>query len=130
MQAFGTVTATVTDEQGIDQGIAFSRPVNVPIYVIISATASTGYPTTLATAIKTAIVEWGQSLGAGEDARVNGYNGLTSVLNNISSVVDYNLKIGKTNPPTTANNINIDDGTGGTVEISTWSATNITVTIS
>ena len=54
----GAVVGTVTDSQGIGHTIRFSRPTNVPIYLAITLTALSGWPTDGVQQIKDKIVAW------------------------------------------------------------------------
>lgn len=55
---FGTTTVQVDDDQGIPHDISFSRPVEIPIYVIVNLTTFADYPTTGDDDIKQAIIDY------------------------------------------------------------------------
>lgn len=59
---FGTVTVAVDDDQGIPHDISFSRPTEIPIYIIVNLTAFPDYPTTGDADIKQAIVDYSEGL--------------------------------------------------------------------
>lgn len=72
--AFGTTTEVITDSQGFDHDISFSRPVDVDIYIDISITNLEGYPIDGDDRIKQAIVDFangdlieGYSYGIGDN---------------------------------------------------------------
>lgn len=56
--SFGTTTVQVDDDQGIPHDISFSRPTEIPIYVIVNLTTFSDYPVTGDDDIKQAIVDY------------------------------------------------------------------------
>jgi len=64
----GAVTETITDSMGIDYDIKFDRPTEVPIYIEITLTTFSDYPSDGDDAIKAALVEYAtNNLFAGDD---------------------------------------------------------------
>ena len=127
IESHGDVSKTVTDTQGFDHTIKFSRPVEVDIYLILDLTTDALYPTDGDAQVEAVMVEWGNDLGAGVDVIVFGTNALVAQLNAIPGISDVVVKIGIAPAPTLDNNIDIDDGTVAQVEISRWDTANITV---
>jgi len=125
IESFGDVSKTVTDSQGFDHTIKFSRPVGVDIYLILDLTVNSDYPTDGDDQVKALMVLWGNALGVGQDVIV--YPDLVGQLTAIPGITDVGVKIGIAPAPTLDDNIPIDDGTGGSAEISQWDTTRITV---
>lgn len=59
---FGTTTVAVDDDQGIPHDISFSRPTEIPIYIIVNLTTFTNYPVTGDADIKQAIIDYAEGL--------------------------------------------------------------------
>lgn len=55
---FGTTTVPVNDDQGIPHDISFSRPTEIPIFVVVNLTTFSGYPADGDDQIKQAIVDY------------------------------------------------------------------------
>lgn len=125
IESFGDVSKTVTDSQGFDHTMKFSRPVGVDIYLILDLTVTSAYPTDGDAQVKALMVLWGNGLGVGQDVIV--YPDLVAQLTAIPGITDVGVKIGTAPAPTLDDNIPIDDGSGGSAEISQWDTANITV---
>ena len=122
------VTETVTDSMGIDHTIYFARPTSVPIYLILeNFSTDTSYPTDGDDQLKAALVAWGNLLGVGEDVIV--YPQLIAQIATIPGILDFDVKIGVAPAPTLDDNIDISDGTTTSPEFSSWSTTNISITV-
>lgn len=122
------VTKTVTDTMGINHTIYFARPTSVPIYLILeNFSTDTGYPTDGDDQLKAALVAWGNLLGVGEDVIV--YPQLIAQIAEIPGILDFDVKIGVAPAPTLDDNIDISDGTTTSPEFSSWSTTNISITV-
>lgn len=66
---FGTVTGTSLDAVGTSHAMAFSRPVSVPLYIVMSVTVDEQlFPSDGATQVANAIVAYGASQSTGKDA--------------------------------------------------------------
>ena len=125
IETYGNVSMTAVDKMGFNHTIKFSRPVEVPIYLILDLTVNSLYPTDGDDQVKTLMAAWGNALGVGVSIIV--YPTLIAQLTAIPGIIDVGVKIGKAPAPTLDNNIYIDDGTSGFVELSRWSTANITV---
>lgn len=127
IEPHGDISKTVQDSEGLDHTIKFSRPTAVPIYLILDLTVTSEYPSDGDTQVENLMVEWGESLGVGQDVIV--YPSLVAQLDTILGITDVVVKIGTAPAPTLDNNIVIDDGItpGVDVELSTWTTSNITV---
>lgn len=62
-ESYGTTKVDITDEQGIKHPIGFSRPTEVASYVKIVLTKDSSYPADGDAKIKTAVVDYVNSLG-------------------------------------------------------------------
>lgn len=98
----GTTTVTLQDTQGFDHTIKFSRPTEVPVWVIINIdTDALTFPADGATAggqIELAVVAWGDAIASGDNVRASrvGANAFT-----VPGVLDVtSTLIGLSNPPT------------------------------
>lgn len=125
IEPHGAVSVDVTDSQGFTHACKFTRPTQVPIYLELDLTVTADYPANGDDYIKDQIVAWGNVLGPGADVIV--YPALVSQLAGIAGITDVAVRIGRAASPTTDDNVDIDDGTGGSVEMSQWDTANITV---
>ena len=127
IEPHGDISKVVTDSQGFDHTVKFSRPSIVDIYLILDLTVTSDYPSDGDTQVKNLMVVWGNGLGVGQDVIV--FPSLVAQLDTIPGITDVVVKIGIAPAPTLDNNIVIDDGEtpGVTVELSNWETSNITV---
>ncbi|MEW5804668.1 MAG: baseplate J/gp47 family protein [bacterium] len=126
IESCGNISMTVSDSQGFSHPIKFSRPVDVDIYLELDLTVTSAYPADGDNQIKALLVSWGNALGAGQDVIV--YPALIGQLATIPGITDVVVRIGTAPDPALDDNIDIDDGTGGTVELSRWDTSRITIT--
>lgn len=127
IEPHGDISSVLQDSQGFDKLIKFSRPDEVDIHVIFDLSIDATYPTDGDDQVKSVISDWGNGLGVGQDVII--FPTLVAQLDAIPGITDVVVKIGTAPAPTLDDNIVIDDGTGGQVEISLWDADNITVNI-
>lgn len=125
IETLGDESYNVIDSQGFDHTIKFSRPDDIDIYLILDLTVTSDYPTDGDTQLKALLVSWGNDIGVGNDVIV--YPQLIGIINQVQGITDVVVKIGIAPAPTLDDNIEIDDGTGGNVELSRWDAANITI---
>lgn len=130
IQAFGEdESITVYDSQNKSHTIEYSYPNKIDIYIILDVTKE-DYITDFS-ALREQIVnrtlDYGNNIGVGKDVIVNPY--FVGALSEIEGMKDVIIKISKSPGPTTDNNILIDDGENGAVEVSNWIESNITVNI-
>jgi uncharacterized phage protein gp47/JayE len=119
-------TETITDSTGIDHEIKFIRPDSIDIYLILdNFETDSNYPIDGDDQLKAIIVAWGNNLGVGTDIIV--YPQLVAQIALIPGILDFDIKIGTSSPPTLDDNIDISDGISGIPEYSNWSTTNITI---
>lgn len=126
IESFGSISKTVTDSQGFNKTVYFSRADEIDIYLELDLTVTSDYPTDGDTQVKALMKAFGDALGVGQDVVV--YPALVGELNAIAGITDVVIRIGIAPGPTLDDNIVIDDGTLGSVEISVWDLTRITVT--
>jgi uncharacterized phage protein gp47/JayE len=125
IETFGSVSGNHIDSDGFTQPVKFERPTAVDIHIEIDLTRGTSYPANGDTQLTNAIVEHGNSLGTGVDVIVHPV--LDAVINTIQGIEDVEIRIGTAASPTLDNNIPIDDGSGGTVEVSSWDISRVTI---
>ena len=121
----GDVSKTVTDSQGFDHTIQFSRPTEIDIWLELDLTVDALYPADGDTQVEDAMTDWGNGLGAGIDVVV--YPSLVAQLDAIPGITDVVVRIGTAVSPTLDDNIIIDNGSVADVEISRWDTSRITV---
>lgn len=121
IESFGTITKTVTDSQGFNHSIEFSRPIDKNIWIELDI--STG-PTFIATAadIQAAIVAYGNNLGIGKDVIV--IPNLVCALDSFEGITDVVIRIGFAPAPLLDNNLVI-----APQEISKWANARTLVTL-
>lgn len=126
IEPYGSVSVEVTDSQGFTHDCYFTRPTQVPIFLELDLTITDDYPSNGDDYIRQQIAQWGNTLGPGADVII--YPALVAQLADIDGIVDVVVRIGRSSGPTTDDNVDIDDGAGGDVEMSQWDTANITVT--
>ena len=127
IESYGkSISIAVNDSQGYSHIIKFSRPDEINIWLELDVTVNDDYRIDGSQQIKDAITAWGNALGVGGNIIV--YPKLISQLNNISGIEDVVIRIGIAASPTLDDNIEIDDGTGGNIEISRWHDDRILIT--
>jgi uncharacterized phage protein gp47/JayE len=125
IQTWGQITETTADSQGTTEDIMFSEP--IPVSIIINATLSVNatlsegplFPNNGIDQIKLAILEYGASLGGGQDV----WRG--KILAAILSVAGV-----KSITALTINGSAVSDVTIGQTQISKWLSSSITIGIS
>jgi uncharacterized phage protein gp47/JayE len=101
----GATTVPVTDSQGIDHDISFSRPTAIDIYVTVNITTDADYPADGANLIKAALVAYGDALRIGDDVI---YSRLYTPINSIPGHQVDSLFVDTVSPPTGTANLSID----------------------
>lgn len=126
IEAHGDISKTVADSEGFNHIIKFSKASEVDIYLILDLTIDSNfYPADGDSQVENAVIAFGNGLGVGKDVIV--YPSLIGSFSDIPGITDVVVKIGIAPAPTLEDNIDIDDGTSGSVEISRWIAANITI---
>jgi uncharacterized phage protein gp47/JayE len=127
IEPHGDVSKSITDSQGLTHTVKFSRPTEIDIYLILDLTVTSDYPADGDDQVEAIMVAWGNALGVGQDVIV--FPELVAQLSStaIPGITDIVVKIGTAPSPTLDNNVIIDDGTSGSVEISRWDTARITV---
>jgi uncharacterized phage protein gp47/JayE len=122
IETIGDIAKIVVDSQGFNQDVKFSRPTDVPIWIEIDITKNSLYPVDGDTQIENAILGFGETLTVGQDVIVFGSDALSCVLNDIPGITRYEIRIDRTNTPTTDDNVNIEPR-----EIAAFDSARITV---
>ena len=125
IETYGTISETATDVNGDSRTVEFSRVTDIPIHTIVDITGNSLYPIDGDDQVKAAVIAYGNALGVGVD--VNEPALQAAIVTSVAGIDTIVVKIGKSDPPTASDNIVIDDGTGGAVEVSTWDTTNVDV---
>ena len=116
----GTEVYYVSDINGGQHEVRFSRPSFVPIKISMSLKALPNFPTSGKNQIKQAIVDWFNALDVGEDIY---YSRLFEPINSIQGFTVKNLKVAKLN----GGGLGTDDITIKYNELATISATDILI---
>ncbi|MCK5610310.1 hypothetical protein KAR91_51030 [Candidatus Pacearchaeota archaeon] len=125
IRPYGDIKKTVTDSENFDHEIRFSIPTIVNVYLEIDLIVDGNFPDEGITEIKNNIVEWGNDLGVGTDVIVSPQ--LISIIGQTVGITDIVIRIDTSPSPSFDDNIVIDDGSGGDVELSRWEIANITI---
>lgn len=127
IETYGSETETVTDSQGFDHTVKFSRPTPVEIWVEVDITPNEDpdegdvYPSNGDALVTQAILDFGAALTIGRNVIVNPKL-IAAIGNAVAGINDLAIRIGTAADPTLDNNIAI-----GATERSDWSASRITV---
>lgn len=103
INTYGTSNAPVIDSQGLSHTIYFSRPTQLSIYIIINIHISATYPSNGDALVKQALVDFGNSLGIGQEVIV--VPKLISSIASIPGIETAAILIGTAPGPTLGNNI-------------------------
>lgn len=127
IQPYGDNIIEIYDTQDQAHDVGFSYPVKINIYLSlqIKVTDEISDFTTFADRVKDEIISYGNEIGVGEDVIVYPY--LIGAISNIKEIKDVIIDIGTSSPPSGDDNINIDNGETGDVEVSNWLKENITI---
>lgn len=99
IQTYGTTTETVTDSQGIDHDISFTRPSEQTVYVTINLTIDEDvYPADGDDQVKAAIVAWGDAQDTGRDVVSSVIS--AQAISNVPGILDSTALIKLTPGPT------------------------------
>lgn len=120
IEAYGSVSGTVTDSQGDDHMVKFSRPSSINIYLELDLTIDADYPSDGDTLVESAILAHATTLEIGEDVIVYPY--LITALGVIVGITDVVLRIGTSASPTLDDNIVISE-----TELAIFDSSRITV---
>ncbi|NIQ91013.1 MAG: hypothetical protein GWM98_04685 [Nitrospinaceae bacterium] len=123
IEPYGDEFRTVTDSQGFDHDIYFSRPDDIPIYMDLTVETNGGsFPADGVDQIKAALAAYGGELTVGEDVIALQFK---CVPLSVAGVVDVTVfKIDKITPPVGTGNITI-----GFRELATFDTSDISVTV-
>lgn len=106
IETYGQIVEQVTDTQGFNYEIKFSRPTVIPIYLILDLTTTSSYPVNGDDFVLESILDFSMDLQIGEDVIV--YPQLIGVLDKIPGITNINVKIGIEPDPTGDENILIN----------------------
>lgn len=120
IQAYGSISKTVVDSEGNNHTIAFSRPSEIDIYIVLTVTKISG-ATMSETDVKNALLVYGNALDIGDD--VITYPDLIASLEPLP-ITDVTLTVGTAPAPGSDANIVI-----AADEIADFDSSRIAVTI-
>jgi len=123
---FGNSSGNYIDSEGVTKVIAFSRPTEIPIYVIINITTLSSYPTDGDDRIKQAIVDYATGqLVTGRDFNLADdviHNQIYTPINTVEGHTVNDLFIGTSANPSSSADIAIADS-----EAASFTTANITI---
>ena len=122
INSFGSESEIVIDAQGNGQEVFFSRPDDIPIFIIINVTADIDFPFDGDAQIKTAVSLFGTATFKISDDVIT--SRFYTPINLIDGVLDAEILIDTSATPTTSINIPIS-----ITELSSYSETNIIVNV-
>lgn len=106
IQAYGSISKTVTDSQSLDHVVGLSRPTEVPIYIALTVTAyADDFPTDGEDQIKEALKALGDSQQIGQDVIALQYNAAPLGIAGTEDVTAF--VIDDADPPVSSTNISI-----------------------
>lgn len=114
------ITEVITDTQGINHTIKFSRPTEIDIYLDLMLTVNASYPSDGDAQVEAAMVAFGLTLGVGDDVIV--YPQLIAAINPIPGITGITVDIDTSPSPSGDANIAI-----AVTEIAIFDAANINV---
>lgn len=92
IETYGNTTIDIVDSQGDTRPISFSRAVLVPIFLSLDLTVDDDtFPETGVALVKTAILDWADTLAIGADVIV--YPQLVSQLVSIPGILDVTIRV-------------------------------------
>lgn len=99
----GSILGTALDTMGAAHDVKFSRPTNVNVYVQLDLTVDTNFPATGTTIVQSAIIDFINNRGIGNDIIV--YPQLIASFVGVPGILDVVVRIGTAMNPTLDNNI-------------------------
>jgi uncharacterized phage protein gp47/JayE len=130
IQSYGSSSGTATAGDGTQYTINFERPTQKTIYVDVTVTKDSTYPSDGDTQVETAVISYiggtdadgveHTGLGVGDDVI---YNKVIDAVMSVQGVVDAVVKIDLSSPPAGTSNISIASN-----EVARASTTSVTVT--
>lgn len=117
---YGTETVVVTDSQGFDHDVKFSRPTTVDIWVELDLTTTAAYPVNGDDLVKAAVLAYGDALSLNDDVIV--YPSLVAALAAVPGIIDVVVRVGTAVNPTLDDNVEID-----TFEVASFDTSRIEV---
>lgn len=119
--AHGSEAGSHTDSQGISHTIEFSRPTSIAIYLDLTLTVNSDYPTDGDAQVEALVNAWGDGLGIGVDVVVFPY--LVASFDSVPGITDVVVDIGKASSPSGDANIAIAE-----TEVADFDSSRTTVT--
>lgn len=119
----GGPAGTSTDSQGVGHTVYFSRPTEIPIYIILNVTVDPkNFPADGITQIQTAVTTWGGAQSAGKDAVASGISAQAFTVTGMLDVTS--CLIGTAPSPASSATIAIS-----TRQLATYNSANIVVNV-
>lgn len=122
IRTYGNQAGTIVDSMGFTHDINWSRPTELDIYLEVDITVTPDAPVNAASLVENALVEYGNTIGIGNDVIV--YPRLVCALEQFSWITDVVTRIGLSPSPTLDDNIPVDAD-----EIPSFDTTRTSVTL-
>lgn len=103
IQTYGNTSVVITDSQGLTHTINYSRPSEVPVYVIANLTVNGSYPVNGDATVKTILLNYINSLSIGQELIV--VPQMIAQLATVPGIQSAVLLVGTSPGPVTSNNI-------------------------
>ena len=113
IQSYGTTTASILDNAGNAYAVSFSRPTQVPIYVVVilqtdlTTSTSPKFNPASILAIQEDLVNIGKAFPIGGLIIGRGSNGLIGAFNSVPGINSYSLSFGTAPNPVSDSNIQL-----------------------
>ena len=120
IQAFGTTSFTVTDDQGYAQTVGITFATEVNYFIEADITKNTTYPADGDAQVEAALLAEGDAAGVGDDVKIWKF---IAALDDIPGINDVTIRIDTANPAVNTANISIANDT-----IAIFDSARITVT--
>lgn len=121
IRTLGTTSGTVTDSQGDDHTVKFSRPGSALIYLELDLTVDANYPIDGDAQVTDAVLAYGVGLEIGDDVIV--FPTLVASFAHVPGITDVVVRIDDAPAPTTDDNVIIADN-----DLALFDSSRITIT--
>lgn len=123
IQTYGSVTKTVIDSQGLSQSVSFDRPVDKPVYGIVTLTTDPAtFPVNGHTLVLDAILAYGNALQIGQSVLLRPKL-LPAIVDAVPGITDIAITIGFAPSPAGTSNLTVGINERATFTSSNWTIT-------
>jgi len=116
IDAYGSTDVTITDSQGFDNTVSFSKSSEIPIHLEYTLDTDDNYPSNGDDLVKAAVAAYGNSLTIGEDVIALQFKSVPLDIAGVNDVTSFKVDI--VDPPTGTTNISIPTRSQATFDTS------------